>query len=1341
MIPVHHTHPHYGRKILPRSPLVVVVLLLSAVVSIVAYTPPPLITSAPEAHAAPDSPDPSVMPLPQASAQRVFLPLVLSKPIQITRENYPVGYSTEGSFAALGGRLVIDIPKQAMPYNDCTLTVLSPDPQAAWLEAAVYIMCGVNAVQPPVYVTDLYQPITISLDYAQADLTYLDDSRLTVLSDPSYDWVPEIDGWKPVPITPALAETTTIWQISVDTAGKRVILKTNRTFIVPRVAPGYTITDLAPGPGSGVYAAASPIIYTVGASGNLVQVVDLDALPAANDLLKSFSRFAVNTANGEIYLALRGKLAGSPLKLYAISGSNLRELYTIPPDEELSSLAYRPADNVLYLSMSRIQERWFGCAIRNSWVRALQADSGEVLGSTSLGNGYIKSISDVVVNSAGTLLAVQPTTGCFEENYTGAHLMTATAATTLAPLTQSYPGFRGADHLASDSQGRTYIANSTANTISVVAGGDSQLLGFIPVNRPGPLAVAGNSLYVVTNGRLASLPLTLSANAYAAQIVEQTLSGTTEELRVAANVFASPPAHNVLFYNGARFFMAEEQERSFRGAETELTFPISVPQPHPTVYKPLSQQTARVDFNSNGSLAATATIGAPETPYLEWQYGSWDTGPDITIAQNRWASLVINGSLISQEGLFPEIAARGSLVQRIFIQFPQQGVFHFINKEEGQPDKVFTATVTPYGADTTVTDTINPTIGGVLWAGGAVLEIPAGALPARADGYQVSFGSAVNNLNIKDTITEHSPIYTFAFTPEVLQLNQDVVLHMPRSAIGAAPVLAFFDPLLQDAYPIPYAPDPTAANYVTLTLPSGQYPTATASDLHEVAAMQADASAKLAAQQEAVAAQPQATQPNWLRRGLNWLGGTGIWHAVGLPNDKLETNHFVILYNTNDSSPAYAGKLLDALEEAYQHFVAMGATMPAEPVYVKIAPWIARESAPGVTPGIGSLFHFYMFINNSLADEALQDTAVHEYMHVLQKTNATPDGRYMNPLWWEEATAIWAQYSLYPDHTTYYLDIQGEGERWLRRPYSEWNSMSTAEMYAAMSLAEYLTQNYGMNAVFNTFNQMRVDWGEIVGVQKAIESVTGQPFDQFYVEFAHDYWFKRFAPVDGWTFFEGQTESIDAILRVPINQPVNTVLNRGNIPQLSSGLLKIYAVDPLPISFTRDTGSTTGSIARIENTCTGNVFQFYDNTGNPIAGLKFEGVIPGMDDEIFFDKNLGNLTLSKPIYLLYMDHSYGYTADCSPNIRLEQPTNTSLSPASVPKNTTTTVTISGAGFGSQRGQVAVGFSTLPDARIVSWTPTSIRFTWDSGSLPGTATVYILTKKGARSNDQTITITN
>ena len=294
----------------------------------------------------------------------------------------------------------------------------------------------------------------------------------------------------------------------------------------------------------------------------------------------------------------------------------------------------------------------------------------------------------------------------------------------------------------------------------------------------------------------------------------------------------------------------------------------------------------------------------------------------------------------------------------------------------------------------------------------------------------MQFYSQANTYPVRDSVSDKSLVYYYKFTPEVTLLNQDILVHMPQGSGGANPVMAFYDSNIQDAFPIEYGPDSTMAGYLILKLPAGTYPLS--------ASLQTEAPLLQAANLKAPASS------SWLRRGLNWLGSTGVWHAVGLPNDKLVTSHFVILFNSTDCSPAYAGNLLDALEEGYSHFQAMGAVMPASRSTSRWPPGSPPRRRPGVTPGIGSLFNFYIFINNALTLEYLQDTAVHEFMHVLQKTNASPAGRYLNPLWWEEATAIWAQYEVYPSHTGYYTnDIYGSGEEWLRNGYANWNGMAT----------------------------------------------------------------------------------------------------------------------------------------------------------------------------------------------------------------------------------------------------------------------------------------------------------
>ena len=241
-----------------------------------------------------------------ANSGKVFLPMASVGKLPLTTEKYLVGYSLESSISALGGRLTIHVPQQTIPMNGCTLTVVSPNPQADWLEAYIYVICDYSPPNPPKWITDLYKPITISMDYSKVDLTYLDETRLTMASGPTYDWAPEIGGWKPMPAM-ADTQTDTIWQTSVDVATKRVNLSTNHTFIVPRVAVGYSISDMTIGPAGTLYAAAAPVIYSVGNNGTLERVVNLDEVAGAADLHTSFSRFAVNTKNGEFYVALRGK--------------------------------------------------------------------------------------------------------------------------------------------------------------------------------------------------------------------------------------------------------------------------------------------------------------------------------------------------------------------------------------------------------------------------------------------------------------------------------------------------------------------------------------------------------------------------------------------------------------------------------------------------------------------------------------------------------------------------------------------------------------------------------------------------------------------------------------------------------------------------------------------------------------------------------------------------------------------------------------------------------------------------------------------------------------------------
>ena len=64
-------------------------------------------------------------------------------------------------------------------------------------------------------------------------------------------------------------------------------------------------------------------------------------------------------------------------------------------------------------------------------------------------------------------------------------------------------------------------------------------------------------------------------------------------------------------------FQQRRRETTFTGQETELIYPITVPQPDPIRYKPLTNQRATVTFKMNGVQVAKKTINAPEAPYQQ----------------------------------------------------------------------------------------------------------------------------------------------------------------------------------------------------------------------------------------------------------------------------------------------------------------------------------------------------------------------------------------------------------------------------------------------------------------------------------------------------------------------------------------------------------------------------------------------------------------------------------------------------------------------------------------------------------------------------------------------------
>ncbi len=130
--------------------------------------------------------------------------------------------------------------------------------------------------------------------------------------------------------------------------------------------------------------------------------------------------------------------------------------------------------------------------------------------------------------------------------------------------------------------------------------------------------------------------------------------------------------------------------------------------------------------------------------------------------------------------------------------------------------------------------------------------------------------------------------------------------------------------------------------------------------------------------------------------------------------------------------------------------------------------------------------------------------------------------------------------------------------------------------------------------------------------------------------------------------------------------------------------------------------------------------------------MKFEGESPDPFDALYHDHRLGEYTAGAPLYLLYIDNRYGYTADCTPAVTLEQPTVTGVSPYNRGQvNTNYSIHRLGWGFGPNATPGAVMISGAP-LTATSWSPTSVTSpSWNSGGTPGSVTVKIRNSEGGQ----------
>lgn len=482
--------------------------------------------------------------------------------------------------------------------------------------------------------------------------------------------------------------------------------------------------------------------------------------------------------------------------------------------------------------------------------------------------------------------------------------------------------------------------------------------------------------------------------------------------------------------------------------------------------------------------------------------------------------------------------------------------------------------------------------------------------------------------------------------------------------------------------------------YVSLHIPAGVY-TATAF-----------ARAPLQAQSPTTGTSYSGTAV-WA--ALNDLGGN-IWYKVGMPNEKVEDNHFSILYNTRAGVTADKALVAhEGLSMAHTYFRTRGYEVP-DWVIVTLDPNLDAE---GVTSGLGRLGHWNMSLAAWQVDEDLRSAAAHELFHVIQYENMSIEARALkwNWTWWMEGTAVWAETVAFPDSNTAAYWVQ-KGADFIAVGLDNYNSLSENQAYATVALVSYLEQEQP-----GTVLEVLQALGPLIGPQDALKIALD--IGAFYEGFAKTYLHPEAEPFQSWDVSK-------AFATVTVTTPSAEFFGK-SAPALSAlGVKVIASTGPTaPISFSE----ADGSVVRVPGNNDSVTFG-WNPDGSAMPAIY--GMYPEAGHTV---ARAVTFVPAAPLQLLYVNTSVD-TQVSSPQVRLEVPTLTLVTPSSFDRSQPQTFQLQGGGFGTIAGQVWIGMAAYT---ADSWNDTTISVTLPANSVgAGVIIVRVEHAAGVRSNLMLVT---
>ncbi len=601
-----------------------------------------------------------------------------------------------------------------------------------------------------------------------------------------------------------------------------------------------------------------------------------------------------------------------------------------------------------------------------------------------------------------------------------------------------------------------------------------------------------------------------------------------------------------------------------------------------------------------------------------------------------------------------------------------------------------------------------------LGAGGARLELPAGALPKLPAGqsYTVTFAQPIagdaNNTPpavLDPTAQAKHGTWSLKVTPEPASLAKAGTLALPVDPAGAAPTLGLLDPVSGFVHQLAASYDAATGRLAT-ALAAGAYAKPTG---------------------KSVPGTPPPAFPASFNTAHTHIGVVYHQSEPGVLEDakgRFRVDYVVDPASAHFVDKAYALAVLDAADKAWDTLAGLGWKQPSGPISVSIRASVSvwSKDAKGATTA-GVFGQPWITIKSGLTGTGVPYVVAHEVGHLFQRQYTTN----LKVSWLDEGMSEWAAWKAVGKAG---FDLDGmKGDQDAVRLVlagipDSFGGANADYIYGAAAWVFWLAAKVGDAAVRKAYEAL--DWSpkHWISAYATLESAGGGTIGAFARGFADAFWMQTYPPIDQLSHFEALAKiGGPELLAFDPKQGGSWSLQAR--PAYSSRRYRIAL--PQSVAEQVNVGDAVLRVGGIG--VAAEVSLWSSKLGiDPVAATLVQRV----------DKDKPFVVLpSLPTGALWLLHNHFTDVAGGPvSVTIELPRIASVSSDVIPPGAD--VVVKGKHFGSKAGTLKVG-GTPVAVTWTGWKDGELSFTMPSYANTAQVSIRVLTAEGARSNEVFVTV--